>query len=286
MPVLSEADMRDVQQSLETDGYAVIRNVVSRGRLTDFDALLSEEYGRAKRSGLFKGGGTLSGHLNCFPGEASRFVYDEIAEQGIVDLVRAIDPAMAERRPADVELQPAGQRGAVLPHGRHLYTQAFLICNIAVVDTDLANGAIDLLPGTNRRFYRFWRVRGAAQVPPDHADPHASRATCCCGCRPSGIAGCPTVGEAPPDDVDHLRRGRRVRRAIRSCCNDGRGRVLRQLVQDRPLGRSPRADLRDRAVDRLGLPLRPIAVQQQGLLVLVGGTGRSRPALTAGRRGA
>jgi Phytanoyl-CoA dioxygenase (PhyH) len=32
-----------------------------------------------------------------------------------------------------------------------------LICNIAVVDTDLENGAIDVLPGTNREFYKFWR---------------------------------------------------------------------------------------------------------------------------------
>ena len=33
----------------------------------------------------------------------------------------------------------------------------FLICNIAVVDTDTVNGAIDVLPGTNREFYKFWR---------------------------------------------------------------------------------------------------------------------------------
>jgi ectoine hydroxylase-related dioxygenase (phytanoyl-CoA dioxygenase family) len=38
-----------------------------------------------------------------------------------------------------------------------LYTDDFLICNIAVVDTDLVNGAIDLLPGTNREFLPFWK---------------------------------------------------------------------------------------------------------------------------------
>ena len=38
-----------------------------------------------------------------------------------------------------------------------LYTDDFLICNVAVVDTDLVNGAIDILPGTNRQFYKFWQ---------------------------------------------------------------------------------------------------------------------------------
>jgi hypothetical protein len=38
-----------------------------------------------------------------------------------------------------------------------LYTKDFLICNVAVVDTDLVNGAIDVLPGTNREWYKFWR---------------------------------------------------------------------------------------------------------------------------------
>jgi hypothetical protein len=42
-------------------------------------------------------------------------------------------------------------------HSDGLYTEEFLICNVAVVDTDLDNGAIDVLPGTHRRFYKFWR---------------------------------------------------------------------------------------------------------------------------------
>ena len=42
-------------------------------------------------------------------------------------------------------------------HMDNAYLKEFLICNVAVVDTDLDNGAIDVLPGTNREFYRFWR---------------------------------------------------------------------------------------------------------------------------------
>jgi hypothetical protein len=32
-----------------------------------------------------------------------------------------------------------------------------LIANVAVVDTDLVNGAIDLIPKTHKKFYKYWR---------------------------------------------------------------------------------------------------------------------------------
>ena len=78
-------------------------------------------------------------------------------------------------------------------HTDGVYLKDFLICNIAVVDTDLENGAIDVLPGTNREFYKFWRYaverkyRLTTRVPlrqgdvdpaqvdavaPGHAQPH------------------------------------------------------------------------------------------------------------------
>jgi ectoine hydroxylase-related dioxygenase (phytanoyl-CoA dioxygenase family) len=42
-------------------------------------------------------------------------------------------------------------------HMDGVYVEDYMICNVAVVDTDLVNGAIDLLPTTNREFYPFWR---------------------------------------------------------------------------------------------------------------------------------
>ncbi len=97
MQVLSIDDVEQLQDSLEQEGYAVIRDVVSKERLTEFGAMLASDYERAKASDmLFKGGGSLSGHLNCFPGEQSRFIYDEIRDYGIVEVARAIDPVKAE----------------------------------------------------------------------------------------------------------------------------------------------------------------------------------------------
>ena len=49
--------------------------------------------------------------------------------------------------------------------------EEYIICNIAVVDTDIVNGAIDLLPSTNREFYPFWRYALKRKIPPDDTGP-------------------------------------------------------------------------------------------------------------------
>ena len=92
---------------------------------------------RQRSSGeLFKGGGTVSGHLNCFPGARSRFVYETIEERGIVDVARAVDPAKADGPRVTLNYNLPGSK-AQFYHIDDLFTEAFMICNIAVVDTDL-----------------------------------------------------------------------------------------------------------------------------------------------------
>ena len=150
-------DADDFGQRLDRDGFVVFRDVVSKHRLAELNRTIVEEFGRARAANeLFNGGGSLSGHLNCYPGEAARFVYDELIEFGIVDLVRAVRPDIADSVRATMNFNLPGST-AQHYHMDGLYTKDFLICNVAVVDTDLANGAIDVLPGTNREFYKFWR---------------------------------------------------------------------------------------------------------------------------------
>jgi hypothetical protein len=168
---------------METDGYTVIRGVVSPDRLTQVANELTAEYDALKAAGaLFQGGGSLTGHLNCFPGERTRFVWDELRAAGIQDLVRAIRPDIADSVRATMNFNLPGSV-AQHYHTDGLYTKDFIICNIAVVDTDLRNGAIDVLPGTHREFYKFWRYaahrlyRGSTRVPARQGDLIIRRST-------------------------------------------------------------------------------------------------------------
>ena len=61
-------------------------------------------------------------------------------------------------------------------HADRNFLDDFLIANVAVVDTDLANGAIDVIPGTHKKFYKFWRfavertARGSVRIPMKQGD--------------------------------------------------------------------------------------------------------------------
>ena len=119
----------------------------------------------------------ISGHLNSFPGEESRFVYDALVEHGIVDLVKAVFPKA-------VRLPNVGCNfnlpGSVTQHyhADRNFLDHFIIANVAVVDTDLRNGAIEVVPGTHRKFYKFWRF---ALERPHRADPHSDATGRCPG---------------------------------------------------------------------------------------------------------
>lgn len=147
----------EFRRTLDDVGYVVVRDVVGRDRLARLADELLAEFARLTADGsLFEGGGRRSGHLNCFPGQRARFVYDEIRESGLVDLIGAYRPDIVDSvRPTLNYNLP----GSVAQH-YHMddaFLKEFLICNVAVVDTDLDNGALDVLPGTNREFYKFWR---------------------------------------------------------------------------------------------------------------------------------
>ena len=157
MSDLQALDVETLRRGLEHDGYVVIRDVVSKETLTQLNDDLQGEYRRMSTSGeMFEGGGVLSGHLNCFPGKDSKAAYDELEAKGVFDLVRQLRPEQVDRRRVTLNFNLPGSV-AQHYHMDGLYLGEFLICNIAVVDTDLVNGAIDVLPGTNREFYKFWR---------------------------------------------------------------------------------------------------------------------------------
>jgi hypothetical protein len=188
MPQTATATPLDAQQGFSRDaieeyrqtfgqqGYLVFKSVVPRERLEALRRSILAEHESARQSGkLFDGGGGLTGHLNCFPGEGSRFAYEALRDRGITDLIRALAPE-AVRDPhvqCNVNLP-----GSVVQH-YHVdsdYTQGFLIANVATVDTDVANGAIELAPGTHRKFYKFWRFaierphRNGIRVPMSQGD--------------------------------------------------------------------------------------------------------------------
>ncbi|HLZ31295.1 MAG TPA: phytanoyl-CoA dioxygenase family protein [Chloroflexota bacterium] len=154
---LSTADLERLKNAFAEDGFVVIKDVVSRERLAELHRRIQAEFERARETGtLFSGGGTVSGHLNCFPGADSRFVYETLQERGVIDLVRAIAPQSVREPNVGCNFN---MPNSVIQHYHmdRTFTNEFMIVNIAVVDTNLVNGAIELAPKTHQKFYKFWR---------------------------------------------------------------------------------------------------------------------------------
>jgi hypothetical protein len=150
-------DLEQLKRSFAEDGYFVVSNVVSPERLSRLQKRILEEFERAKQAGrLFSGGGLISGHLNCFPGEESRFAYDALQEHGIIDLIKALFPKAVRLPNVGCNLNLPNSV-AQHYHADRNFLDYFMIANVAVVDTDVQNGAIDLVPGTHKKFYKFWR---------------------------------------------------------------------------------------------------------------------------------
>ena len=149
--------MQDLSSAFAREGYVTLPNVVSKLRLAALTDELRGEYARARANGeLFSGGGTISGHLNCFPGAQSRFVYDELEQYGVFDLVRKLSPS-ATRMPNTGCNLNLPNSSAQNPHADGYAASAFLIVNVVPVDTDLENGAMEVTPGTHLREYKFWQ---------------------------------------------------------------------------------------------------------------------------------
>src|ERR1700733_1597964 len=155
--ILSDQQIGDLSSTFEREGYVALPSVVSKSRLAALTDELRGEFDRARTNGeLFSGGGTISGHLNCFPGAQSRFVYDELDRYGVFDLVRRLSPS-ATRMPnigCNLNLPNSSAQNV---HADGSAMSLFLIVNVVPIDTDLKNGAMEVTPGTHLREYKYWQ---------------------------------------------------------------------------------------------------------------------------------
>jgi hypothetical protein len=152
---LGDSEIAAAKQAYAKDGYFILRNLVAGDRLAELHASLSQEFDRMSRSGeLFKGGGLVSGHLNCFPGAGARFVYETLQQRGVIDLVKELQPNVVRMPNVGCNFNLPGS------HTQHWhldrpFNQEFMIVNVTVVDTTAENGATDVIPGSQQRFHKY-----------------------------------------------------------------------------------------------------------------------------------
>ncbi|MEI9953219.1 MAG: phytanoyl-CoA dioxygenase family protein [Pseudomonadota bacterium] len=176
MPIYSSDEIEDFKRSYARDGYLVFRGVVEKTKLAALRMRLLDELDRSQRQGaLFAGGGVISGHLNCFPGEGSSFAFEALQDRGLIDLLKTLAPKAFGPLRVGCNMNLPGSV-AQHYHMDGIFLEDFMIANVAVVDTDLVNGAIDVVPGTQEKFYRYSQFaagrvyRGSKRLPLEQGD--------------------------------------------------------------------------------------------------------------------
>jgi hypothetical protein len=156
---LRTADAMDSQvRAFEEDGYLLIPNLIDRQRLAGLTSNLVQAYRRVGDAGLpFVGGGRTSGHLNCFPGAESRFVYDTLEQRGVFELVRRLSRAPLRKPNIGCNFNLPGSHEQN-DHVDGDPARPFYVVNVAAVDTTLENGAMEILSGTHSSTHEYWRL--------------------------------------------------------------------------------------------------------------------------------
>ncbi len=155
--MITADELAVLKKSFAEDGYVVVRGVVPKDGLERLRIAILEEFARTKNSGqLFVAGGSIAGHLNCFPGEGARFAYEALRREGILTALKELFPKLVPTLKVGCNFNLP--RSVVQHyHTDGAFMKEFIECNVAVVDTDLENGAIDVVPGTHTKFYKYWQ---------------------------------------------------------------------------------------------------------------------------------
>ena len=171
---LAPQQFEALARSFAQDGYVMLPKLVDKAALQRHREELLAEFERARSAGeLFSGGGMVSGHLNCFPGTVSRFVYRTLSDHGVIDLVRRLMPQAVRLPNVGCNINLPGS-SAQNVHIDGYASTAFMIVNVAPMDIDLVNGAMELSPGTHLYDYKYWEYvvarRRAIRVPMQTGD--------------------------------------------------------------------------------------------------------------------
>jgi hypothetical protein len=150
---LSPAAVSAMEDELRRIGYSILRGVVSKRHLSELNEQLIEAY---RSSPKFEGGGSILGHLNCYPGEAGRFVFEELRDCGLIDAMLAMRVDRRNDMFARVNWNLSGS-AAQHWHMDGTFIEDFLLCNIAIIDITKRNGPMEVIPGSHAEFCPFWR---------------------------------------------------------------------------------------------------------------------------------
>lgn len=153
---LDDAVFTAARQQWTDQGYSIIEGVLARERCEALAGDVLAEYERAANAGLDVLGGALSGHLNCFPGLGAQALVESLERAGVTEFASEVFGAPLSLRAVGCNCNLPGSHYQHF-HADSPWSKPFLIVNVMLVDTDLVNGATELIAGSDRKPLPYWR---------------------------------------------------------------------------------------------------------------------------------
>lgn len=151
-----EAQLPEIRTQWQEQGYALIRGGAPEEACRSLARAIVAHYRQHVGDGQgFAGGGELSGHLNCYPGAGSKSLVTLLEAAGLSELIRELFGAALTLSSVGCNCNCPGSYFQNF-HMDSNWANRFIIVNIALVDTDLVNGATEMVPGSERKPLRYW----------------------------------------------------------------------------------------------------------------------------------
>lgn len=151
-------DAAQLAERYAEDGYVILPGVVDPGLCADLASAIAARYASLEAQGwTLTEPGAQSGNLAILAGAAGAPLAEALAESGVIALAEALAATSLVASPVSGNYNLPGSVDQDF-HADSTAENAFVILNVALVDTDTANGATELVQGSHREPLTLWQL--------------------------------------------------------------------------------------------------------------------------------
>jgi ectoine hydroxylase-related dioxygenase (phytanoyl-CoA dioxygenase family) len=146
----------DAVEKWNTDGYVVLENAVPVELCSSILADIREAFDTSFQNVTDERiPGTISGHLNCFPGSQARSIVQYITDSGIHHMMETVfgGPLVLVSVGCNINVPGSSDQNF---HIDGEWGNPFVVVNLSLVDTNLENGPTEIVAGTQNVSMRYW----------------------------------------------------------------------------------------------------------------------------------
>lgn len=150
------AILANARETWAREGYLFLPDAMPKDLLANLRSEIVGAFAEASKDfAKNRIGGTLHGHLNCFPGEQTKAFADKVESLGIKQIMEEAVGESLTLISAGCNINMPGSHAQNF-HIDGEFNDPWIVVNATLVDTDVRNGATEIVPGTHASQLLYW----------------------------------------------------------------------------------------------------------------------------------